>query len=75
VNRTVGEFGAVSSLQVLNPMITRSAQTGRRLMKSGGQRVAFARDALWQSVIARAQLDFIIAGIAGRTTGKYGAEG
>jgi len=41
----------------------------------GDQRAALARDALGQTVIAKAPVDFIIAGMPERTTGKYGDRG
>lgn len=41
----------------------------------GDQRAALTTDALGQSAIARAPVDFVIAAIPGRTTGKYGDRG
>lgn len=42
---------------------------------AGDHRQALCRDALGQQAIASAPLSFVIAGIPGRTTGKYGDRG
>ena len=44
-------------------------------IQSGDLRAALARDALGQQAISNAPVDFVIAGIPGRTTGKYGNRG
>jgi SagB-type dehydrogenase family enzyme len=42
---------------------------------AGDQRAILVRDALGQSAIFNAPVDFVIAGMPGRTTGKYGNRG